>query len=255
MFNFKENLYRKLDAFSLDYLIKKRIHLGHIKSNINKNINSYLYSIHSNSAIFDINKIWNSLKYLYYNLSELFYKRNSFFIVGTNPNLPMEKLLKNWLNSIDLSKFNSFYISGYIDKKWIGGMFSNWKIFYAYIKYIKNFKEDQKIKFKYEKYFQYLKGIIYLKKKPIPDFIILLDKDSEALHEIKNLDIPLIGIIDSDMNPDDFVYKFWGNNDSVVNLRFFFLLLKEACLIGRAKEQQLFIYFLIKNIKKKISTI
>jgi hypothetical protein len=49
----------------------------------------------------------------------MFSKRNSFFIVGTNPNLPMDKLLKKWLNEYPLQNknFSSFYISGYIDKK------------------------------------------------------------------------------------------------------------------------------------------
>jgi ribosomal protein S2 len=87
---------------------------------------------------------------------------------------------------------------------------------------------------------------------PIPDFIIMLDKDIDALNEIKNLQIPLIGVVDSDMNPDDFVYKFFGNNDSIENLDFFFEFLKEAAKEGRLKEQQLFFFYLIFNIKKKI---
>jgi small subunit ribosomal protein S2 len=87
---------------------------------------------------------------------------------------------------------------------------------------------------------------------PIPDFIIMLDKDIVALDEIKKLQIPLIGIVDSDMNPEDFVFKFMGNNDSIENLEFFFEFLKEAAKEGRIKEQQLFFFYLISNIKKKV---
>jgi small subunit ribosomal protein S2 len=87
---------------------------------------------------------------------------------------------------------------------------------------------------------------------PIPDFIIMLDKDIVALDEIKKLQIPLIGVVDSDMNPEDFVFKFMGNNDSIENLEFFFEFLKEAAKEGRIKEQQLFFFYLISNIKKKV---
>ena len=54
------------------------------------------------------------------------------------------------------------------------------------------------------------------------------------------------------MNPEDFIYKLLGNNDSVKNLEFFFEFLLEAVKEGRLKEQQLFFFYLIYNIKKKI---
>ena len=87
---------------------------------------------------------------------------------------------------------------------------------------------------------------------PIPDFIIMLDNDIVALDEIKKLQIPLIGLVDSNMDPEDYVFKFFGNNDSVENLDFFFEFLTEAAKEGRLKEQQLFFLYLISKIKKKV---
>ena len=55
---------------------------------------------------------------------------------------------------------------------------------------------------------------------PLPDFFIMLDKDPLALQELKNLQVPLIGFVDTNMNPEDFIYKLLGNNDSVKNLEF-----------------------------------
>jgi small subunit ribosomal protein S2 len=98
-----------------------------------------------------------------------------------------------------------------------------------------------------------LQGTVNLEKMPIPDFIIMLDKDPIALHEIKNLQIPLIGIVDTDMNPDDFIYKFFGNNDSIDYLDFFFSFIVEAINEGRLKEQHLFYLYLILKIKEKIN--
>ena len=244
-------MYKNLYKFNVDYLVKIRAHLGHKDKNLNLNINPYLYGTRHKINIFDTNKLWNSFRYLFYNLSEMFLKRNSFFLIGTNKNLPMDKLMYRWLNKYPFysKKYNSFYITGYIDKKWIEGLFSNWKIFYEFIDYINS---DVRFGYKYEKYFCYLKGITNLKKMPIPDYIVMLDNNSDALHEIKHLQVPLIGVVDTDMNPEDFLYTFWGNNDSIEHLDFFFEFMSEAAKEGRLKEQQLFLFYLICNIKKKI---
>jgi len=62
------------------------------------------------------------------------------------------------------------------------------------------------------------------------------------LHEIEALQIPLIGLVDTDMNPNKFLYRFFGNNDAFENINFLFFFLKEPILQGRLKEQKQF-YF------------
>ena len=247
-------MYKHIYNWNIKYLIKIRAHVGHSEKSLNYNMNSYLYGVRHNVAIINTAKLWLSYKYLFYNLTEMFLKRNSFFLIGTNKNLPMEELMSKWLQQYPFQNknFTSFYISGYIDKKWIEGLFSNWKIFYEFIDYISLYDIKKKKEYKYEKYFQYLKGIVNLKKMPLPDFFILLDKDPIAMRELYNLQVPLIGFVDTNMNPNDFIYKLFGNNDSIKNLEFFFEFLLEAVKEGRLKEQQLFFFYLIYNIKKKI---
>jgi len=82
----------------------------------------------------------------------------------------------------------------------------------------------------------------------------MLDQDLEALHEIKNLQIPMIGLIDTNMNPNDYIYKFFSNNDSVETIEFLFEFLKEAAKEGRLKEQEQFFIYLLQQIKSKINT-
>lgn len=244
-------MYKNIFNFNKEILISNRIHIGHKKKNLNNYINSYVYLTLNKINLFNINKIWFNLKFLYCNLSEIFLYRNSIFIIGTNKNLPMEFLLNKWLKKypIYINDFNSFYISGFVDKIWIKGLFSNWKIFYNFINYIKFYNLKKKREFKYEKYFPFLKGIINLKRMPLPNFFLFLDKNEEALYEIKQLKTPLIGIIDTDMNPKDFLFKFYGNNDSVETLDFFFELIYLSIINGRLKEQQLFFSYFINKLK------
>jgi len=84
---------------------------------------------------------------------------------------------------------------------------------------------------------------------PLPDFFVFLDKDEEAFFELKKMHVPMIGLVDTDMNPDDYLYKFLGNNDGLENIEFFFDFIKETVKEGRLKEQQLFYYYFLYKLK------
>lgn len=245
-------MYKKLNNLTLENLIKTRIHLGHKTNKLNPKLNSYVYGNRHNITIFDIEKTWKPLKYLFYSLIEIIYKKNVFFLVGTNNNLPTKQIMLKFLNKYPFKIRNekSFYINGYIDKKWVGGLFSNWKVILDFINYI---KKSPKVKSKrYQKYLNYLKGVENIKKKPLPDFLLLLDPNKSAIKEAKNLQIPILGLVDSNTDPDDFLYKFFGNDDSIESVEFFFEFLKEAIKEGRLKEQELFLFFFLNKLKRKI---
>ncbi len=245
-------MYKSFYNFNINNLMKIRLHLGHKDDKLNLNLTSYMYGTRHNINIYNLDKLWKPYRYLYYSLVQNFFRRNSFFIVGTNPNLPMTPLLENLALEYPFERedYSAFYISGYVDKKWIGGLFTNWKIFSEFIQFIENPQYQFKKRYKFQKYFFHLKGIVNLNKMPIPDFVIFLDKNEEALFELKKFNVPLIGIVDSDMNPHDFIYKFFGNNDSMESLEFFFEFLKETIQEGRLKEQQLFYSYFMFKIRK-----
>jgi len=56
------------------------------------------------------------------------------------------------------------------------------------------------------------------------------------------------------MDPNDILFKFFGNNDSLENFEFFFDFLQKALQEGRFKEQQLFYMTYISKIKTKLTT-
>lgn len=246
-------MYKKLHNLSLKHLIKIRSHLGHKHNNLNSKVNSYIYGVRHNVDIFDIEKLWKPYRYLFYSLVENIYKRNSFFLVGTNKNLPMDSIMSNFINKFTTNKKNYklFYIKGYIIEKWIGGLFSNWKITLNFLEYI---KKSPKIKKKrYKKYLHYLKGIKNFQKNPTPDFLLVLHADETILKESVDLQIPILGLVDTNMDPDFFLYKFFGNNDSIENIQFLFEFIEEAIKEGRLKEQQLFFFYLLIKLKKNIN--
>jgi len=79
----------------------------------------------------------------------------------------------------------------------------------------------------------------------------MLDNNTEALFELKKFKYPLIGLVDTDMEPQNFLYKFMGNNDAVETIEFFFDFLKEAAKEGRLKEQQVFYKAFLHKLYEK----
>ena len=248
-------MYKNFYNFNVKNLLKIRLHLGHKNSILNTNLSSHIFGTRHQINIYDLDKLWKPYKYLFHSLIKNFARRNSFFIVGTNKALPMSSILETYLNQYPFKTEteSSFYISGYVDKKWIGGLFTNWKIFREFIQFLEKPHQKFKKRYRFQKYFYFLKGIKNLFKMPIPDFVILLNNDKEALYELKHFQVPLIGLVDTDMNPKEFIYNFLGNNDSIENIEFFFNFLQETINQGRFLEQQqyynLFIYKIKKNLK------
>jgi len=246
-------MYKKLHNLSLKHLIKIRSHLGHKDKDLNIKLNSYIYGTRHNVNIYDIEKLWKPYRYLFYSLVENISKRHSFFIVGTNKNLPMDDFMSNFIYEFTNEKQNHklFYIKGYITEKWVSGLFSNWKITLNFIDYIKNSPKIRKKR--YQRYLHYLKGINTFEKNPVPDFLLVLNANKEVIKESTDLQIPILGLVDTNTDPDDFLYKFFGNNDSIENIQFLFEFIKEAIKEGSLKEQQLFFFYLLIKVKKNIN--
>lgn len=247
-------MYKKFYKFNIKTLLKIRLHLGHKDSSLDLNLTSYIYGTRHNISIYCLDKLWKPYRYLYYSLIENFSRRNCFFIVGTNPNLLLKPFLEFMFQTYsEKSRKQEFYISGYVDKKWVGGLFTNWKLFRQFIPLIDRPLETFKKKYRFFKYFDSLHGLKNLSRMPIPDFVVVLHNDKEALKELNKFQIPLIGLVDSDMNPNNFIFKFFGNNDSLKNIKFFFKFIKEAVEQGRLKEQFKFCNLFIMQIKKRLN--
>lgn len=246
-------MYKNLYNISIEYFLKIRLHIGHKQNKLNTKMNPYIFGIRHNISIFDIEKLWKPFRYLFYSLVESTKRRNSFFLVGTNANLPMAKIINNLMKQypVKVKNFNPFYIVGYVDKKWVGGIFSNWQVTLDFIKYME--KSSKKNSKRYKRYLRYLSGIKNLNFKPIPDLVIALNPNDEAIKEAKDLQIPIFGFVDSNTNPDEYLYPFYGNDDALESIEFFCDFLNDAVKEGRLKEQELFFFYIMQKLKNKIA--
>ena len=70
----------------------------------------------------------------------------------------------------------------------------------------------------------------------LPDALFVVDVDHEriAITEANKLGIPVIGIVDSNSNPDGVDYIIPGNDDAIRSVKLFVTAVADACLEGRS---------------------
>jgi small subunit ribosomal protein S2 len=138
----------------------------------------------------------------------------------------------------------------YVNYRWLGGMLTNWKTVNrsinrlvklnemeeknAYEGYTK--KEMQNIKKEQEKLALSLDGIKNMGGQPDLLFVIDTPKESLAIKEAKKLGIPVIGITDTNANPNDVDYPVPGNDDAIRAIQLYCELVSSAVLDGMQAE-------------------
>lgn len=139
----------------------------------------------------------------------------------------------------------------YVTKRWLGGTLTNFETIKTSIDRLKKIdhmrekgeleyftkKERSGIEKEYVKLSDYLNGIRDMKETPKALFVVDLVKEHIAVAEAKRLGIPVIGIADTNSDPEIIEYPIPGNDDAIRSIKLFSNLVAEAYLEG-AKEYE-----------------
>jgi small subunit ribosomal protein S2 len=136
----------------------------------------------------------------------------------------------------------------YVDHRWLGGMLTNFKTVKGSIKRLKELEQMQEdgtfermskrealdMKRELEKLLQSLGGIKDMASLPDAMFIIDTGYQKIALTEAKKIGLPVIGVVDTNNNPDGVDYVIPGNDDSSRAIRLYARGIADAVLEGKA---------------------
>jgi small subunit ribosomal protein S2 len=136
----------------------------------------------------------------------------------------------------------------YVDHRWLGGMLTNFKTVKGSIKRLKELEQMQEdgtfermskrealdMKRELEKLLQSLGGIKEMGGLPDAMFIIDTGYQKIALTEARKIGIPVIGVVDTNNNPDGVDYVIPGNDDSSRAIRLYCRGMADAVLEGKA---------------------
>ncbi|HMS07277.1 MAG TPA: 30S ribosomal protein S2, partial [Burkholderiaceae bacterium] len=135
----------------------------------------------------------------------------------------------------------------YVDQRWLGGMLTNFKTVKTSIKRLKDMKAQQEAGLdsmskkeqlmftrELEKLEKDIGGIQEMNALPDAIFVIDVGFHKIAVAEAQKLGIPLIGVVDSNHNPDGIDYVIPGNDDSAKAVALYARGIADAILEGRA---------------------
>ncbi len=136
----------------------------------------------------------------------------------------------------------------YVNHRWLGGMLTNYKTIRQSIRRLKELEEllqDEKIVSRLTK--KEVQHLVHEKDKlstliegvknmgGLPDALFVIDVGNEkiAIREAKRLSIPIVGIVDTNNNPDTINYPVPGNDDALRAIRFYCKILADAIIEAR----------------------
>ncbi|QKV53759.1 30S ribosomal protein S2 [Comamonas antarctica] len=135
----------------------------------------------------------------------------------------------------------------YVDQRWLGGMLTNFKTVKTSIKRLKDMKVQQEAGLEsmskkeqlmfareLEKLEKDIGGIQDMNGLPDAIFVIDVGFHKIAVAEAKKLGIPLIGVVDSNHNPEGIDYVIPGNDDSAKAVELYAKAIADAIIEGRA---------------------
>ena len=137
--------------------------------------------------------------------------------------------------------------SPYVDQRWLGGMLTNFKTIKQSIKRLQDMevmvqdgtmdklvkKEALDLQRELDKLNKSLGGIKDMKGLPDALFVIDVGYQKGAITEARKLGIPVIGVVDTNHNPDGLQYIIPGNDDSSRAIRLYARGVADAILEGR----------------------
>ena len=139
----------------------------------------------------------------------------------------------------------------YVDHRWLGGMLTNWKTLRQSINRLKELetqsqdgtfakltkREALELTRSMEKLERSLGGIKDMGGLPDAIFVVDVDHEAIAIKEAKNLGIPVIGIVDTNSNPDNVDYVIPANDDAIRAVTYYVTAMADAIIAGKEDGQ------------------
>ena len=225
---------------SMREMLEAGAHFGHQTRYWNPKMREYIFGARNNIHIINLEQTVPALNAAMAFVRNTTSKRNKVLFVGTKRSAG--KIVKEQAERCGMP---------YVDKRWLGGMLTNYKTIRASIKRLRDLeiqaadgtfskltkKEALSRKRDLDKLEISLGGIKEM--GGLPDILFVVDVDHEriAITEANKLGIPVVGIVDTNSNPDGVDFVIPGNDDAIRSVRLFVQAIADAANAGRAEFQ------------------
>ena len=227
-------------VISMKQLLEAGVHFGHQTRRWNPKMAQYIFTERNGIYIIDLQKTVRKCDEAYAFVRDLAMEGKSILFVGTK---------KQAQESIESeAKRCGMY---YVNNRWLGGTLTNFRTIRTRIDRLNAIdamgkngqfdllpkKEVIKLQGEREKLIKNLGGIREMKKLPGALFVVDPRKERIAVTEARILGIPIVGIVDTNCNPDEIDYVIPGNDDAIRAVKLIAGKMADAVLEGKQGEQ------------------
>ena len=212
-----------LPQFSMRDLMQAGVHFGHHPRRWNPKMGDYLFGVRNNVHIINLEQTVPMLRQALAALHEIVLSGGRVLFVGT-------KRQGSQVVAEAAKRCGQYYVN----HRWLGGMLTNWKTIKNSIHRLKELekfiaqegagltkKELLQLNREAEKLELSLGGIKEMAGLPNVLFVLDAIKERIAIQEANKLGIPVIGIIDSNSNPQGIDYPIPGNDDAIRSIELY----------------------------------
>ncbi len=217
------------------------VHFGHQTQRWNPKMKPYVYTARGGIHIIDLQKSVANAKKAADFVKSVAANGGRMIFVGTKKQAvePIQEAAK---------KCGQFHVT----KRWLGGMLTNFTTIKESIDRLRKIdqmrekgeldyfskKERSGIEKDYLRLTEYLDGIREMKESPSVMFVVDLNKEHIAVLEARRLNIPIVAIVDTNVDPELIDFPIPGNDDAIRSIKLFSQLVADSYLEGAEEYEQ-----------------
>ena len=223
---------------SIEQMLKAGVHFGHQTRFWNPKMGPFIFGNRNKVHIINLEKTLEHLKPSVEFCKQLAASNNRILFVGTKR--AASKVIKSEAERCDMP---------YVNYRWLGGMLTNYKTVRASIRRLEILKTQEEegkfndltkkevlgIKREMEKLERSIGGIKNMGGLPEALFIIDVNNEKIAVAEARKMGIPIIGLVDTNSDPDSVDYVIPGNDDAIRSISLIARIISNACLDGASR--------------------
>ena len=226
---------KDMTKVSIQTLLDAGAHFGHQTRRWNPKMKPYIFGNRGDIYILDLKQTLLGMDQAYTFVSELAKKGGTILFVGTKKQA--QEAVADAANKCGMP---------YVNARWLGGMMTNFVTIRTRVQRMEELeametdgrmellpkKEQILLRKELAKLQVNLNGIRNLRRTPDAIFVIDTNREEIAIKEAKRLNIPVVGTLDTNCDPDDVEYGIPANDDAIRSVRLLADFIADAVLAG-----------------------
>ncbi|UQK59839.1 30S ribosomal protein S2 [Fenollaria massiliensis] len=222
-------------------LLEAGVHFGHQTRRWNPKMARFIFTERNGIYIIDLQKTVDQVEKAYKLVKDVVEEGGKVLFVGTKKQA--QEAIESEAKRCDMY---------YVNQRWLGGMLTNYNTIKGRIKKLEEYnkmeedgslsvlpkKEVATIRAEREKLARYLNGIKDMDGMPQLIFVVDPKKEKIAINEAKILGIPVVGLVDTNCDPDEVDIAIPGNDDAIRAVKLITETLANAVIEGKQGKQE-----------------